>query len=317
MNSRITEFRFDAYSKNLWTPEYPIEAHPAFTLRSYGETIIVSFAREGEQGKIILRRIALPGGYIYTLLTRPFSLNSPGSFPLSPDDWNALYKNLNRCAALYCNSAFSFTENSPAKAKKLPFATFIIDLQLAEQTLWTKLHAKHRNVIRRAESAALRFSSGEECLDDSYTLYHLSQKRSGNSLISSAKYGDLYKKLQPDVEVFTVYQDTVPVAACLVPFSRRGAIYFYGGVIDKPPSGASNLLHWKTLLWLKDQGIRQYDLFGVRPDAEKNSKYEGLYRFKERFGGDLICGERWTLVCKPLTVGIFNRLRKIKQMMRR
>lgn len=305
------------YTESSWNPDYPIEAHPAFTIRPHGLTFVHRLCIEQCEGAIIMRKLSLPGADIYHCLSRPFPFDDVGNFSVGTGYWNTIAGGFNNIAALYCDSVFSFTADCPERAEQLPFGTFIVNLQLDEGTLWNNLHAKHRNVIRRAEREGLHLLSGEQCLYDSYKIYLLSQKRSGNNYISSRNYFDLYRRLYPHIEVFAVYKNNDPVASSFIPFANRGAIYLYGGVIDHPPSGASNFLHWKTILQLKMRRIRYYDFFGVRPNPEKNSKYEGLYRFKERFGGEYHSGVRWRLVNKPAAVFLFEVLKKLKTVVRR
>ncbi len=43
-----------------------------------------------------------------------------------------------------------------------PYGTYIIDLTQPEETLWSNLHSKHRNVVRNAMKKGVEIRSGME-----------------------------------------------------------------------------------------------------------------------------------------------------------
>ena len=64
----------------------------------------------------------------------------------------------------------------------------------------------------------------------------------------------------------------------------------YGGSVEKPYSGSLNLLQFEAMKFLQSRGVREYDLVGARIKVEQGSKYEGIQRFKSRFGARLVQG---------------------------
>ena len=50
----------------------------------------------------------------------------------------------------------------------------------------------------------------------------------------------------------------------IIVFDEQAGYYLFGGSKDKPLSGAINLMHWKILLDLKNNGISKYDFVGAR-----------------------------------------------------
>ena len=72
----------------------------------------------------------------------------------------------------------------------------------------------------------------------------------------------------------------------------------YGGSIEKPHTGAMNLLHWECIKYFKSKGVKKYDFVGARDSVDEDSKIKGIQRFKERFGGEkkwVICGKKLSL----------------------
>ena len=55
----------------------------------------------------------------------------------------------------------------PDGAVVAPYGSYIIDLRHPEDTLWSNLHSKHRNVIRNAMKKGVEIRSGIEYLDTS------------------------------------------------------------------------------------------------------------------------------------------------------
>lgn len=54
-----------------------------------------------------------------------------------------------------------------------------------------------------------------------------------------------------------------------------------------------NLLQWNVIKKMKENNVKFYDFMGARMNPEVGSKYEGIQRFKERFGGELKKGYLW------------------------
>ena len=82
------------------------------------------------------------------------------------------------------------------------------------------------------------------------------------------------------------------------------------------------LLQWKAMVWAKEEGCMEYDLWGI-PDSEEdvleanfeemNTGLWGVYRFKRGFGGQIKrIGTTYDRVYKPLlyrAYEIYSRLR--------
>jgi lipid II:glycine glycyltransferase (peptidoglycan interpeptide bridge formation enzyme) len=57
---------------------------------------------------------------------------------------------------------------------------------------------------------------------------------------------------------------------------------------------------------LRDKGVTRYDFVGARLDVEEGSKYEGIQRFKARFGADLRKGLTFRVVFSPFKYALFS-----------
>src|SRR5580704_6435768 len=73
----------------------------------------------------------------------------------------------------------------------------------------------------------------------------------------------------------------VPVAALAVSAMGDSAIYLLGATNEGGmKSQGAYLLQWTMIQWLKEKGIRWYDLGGIDPEMNP-----GVYSFKRGFSG--------------------------------
>ena len=176
----------------------------------------------------------------------------------------------------------------PRGASVVPCGNFILDLQLTEEELFSNIHSKHRNSIRRGEKAGLELRMGHSELIDDYAKLAIETYRRSNKHDEGAPY---YRRLTQGLEneslYFLIYKDGVAQAGAQFYFNKRIAYYLHGATIDHPETGAANYLMWRAILFFKEMGVRELSLVGYRYNPDKGSKLEGIQRFKERFGGVL------------------------------
>jgi lipid II:glycine glycyltransferase (peptidoglycan interpeptide bridge formation enzyme) len=195
----------------------------------------------------------------------------------------------------------------PDGAIVAPYGSFIIDLAQLEETLWSNLHSKHRNVVRNAMKKGVEIRIGIEHLDTAHELIRDTLKRSKLGFMSYEEFKRFVLGLSENVKIFVAdYQGAVQGCA-VVPFSGYGAYYLYGGSISSPLSGAMNLLQWEAIRTFRNLGVKRYDFVGVRINPEKGSKQEGLMVFKERFGGQLVQGYMWKYSLHPLKYAVYSQ----------
>lgn len=209
----------------------------------------------------------------------------------------------------------------PANAIAAPFGSYVIDLTLPEEDLWSKVHAKHRNVIRNATKKGVVIKTGTEQLETAYRLVQDSVTRSARGLVERMRVSARmdYRTFRHQmlafgefVRVFVAEYEGVAQSAAVIPFSRHCAYYMHGGSIESPLTGASNLLQWEAIRQFRAQGVRSYDFFGGRVDPESGSKMEGIMKFKERFGGRFIEGFMWKLPFNPIKYGIYGLAARLR-----
>jgi hypothetical protein len=186
---------------------------------------------------------------------------------------------------ILCQHVTALFNAYPAKSIHCSFGSYVIDLSLNEENLLSKMHSKHRNVIKKAEKDGVRIScvttNKRKCID----LIRSTLSRQGIRL-----HAETLEKLStvPNADYWVAeYNEEVHGAAIILWGENRTAYYMYGGSILKPHSGAMNLLHWTAIKKMKECNVKYYDFVGARINPDADSKYEGIQRFKSRFGGEL------------------------------
>jgi lipid II:glycine glycyltransferase (peptidoglycan interpeptide bridge formation enzyme) len=202
------------------------------------------------------------------------------------------------------NTVFRTT---PDGAIAAPYGTWIINLALPEDTLWSNLHSKHRNVIRNAMKKDVEIKEGLEHMKTAFDLITDTLKRSKLSFMNYNEFERFVNDLKGNIKIITAYSSDGILQGCaVIPFSLHSAYYLYGGSIPAPLTGATNFLQWSAIRLFRDMGVKNYDFVGVRINPDKGSKQEGLLMFKQRFGGQLVQGYMWKYPFKPLKYNIYK-----------
>ena len=177
-------------------------------------------------------------------------------------------------------------------SKIFEYGTNVIDLKLSEDDIFKGIHTKHRNVIRRASKAGVNvkeYPLTEQNISRYYKISEITYRRSNGKNISLADLNLYRDKMgeNKNLRLFVAEYKGVWQAASLILSTRNMSIYWHGATIDKPVTGAANLLHWDTMKILKNEGIDKYDFGGIGLNYEIGSKLERITRFKIRFGGQI------------------------------
>ena len=183
----------------------------------------------------------------------------------------------------------------PSNSISAPFGTYRLELS-DEETIWKGLHSKHRNVIRNAQKKEVRILEGMDQLDTFYSLYKQTMERSDMFFEPKGFFEELAKTYQKNVVCAVAYSGDEPQGALFVPYTTQRADYVYGASAGRVSlTGAINALHYQVILELMKKGVRQYDFVGARLSDVKGTKLEGIQKFKQRFGGELVKGYLWKM----------------------
>lgn len=200
----------------------------------------------------------------------------------------------------------------PDGATAAPYGSYVVDLTQTEETLWNKVHSKHRNVIRNAQKKGVIVREDPGALDAAYELIKQTQARSKLGFMSLDAFRQSVAALGPHVKILVAVHEGVTQGCAVIPFSNHRAYYLYGGSIPGPLSGAMNFLQWEAIRLFKAAGVEGYDFVGVRINPDRESKQYGLLMFKERFGGRLLQGYIWKYPIRPLKFGLYNLAARLR-----
>lgn len=182
---------------------------------------------------------------------------------------------------------------------------YILDLEnYTEEKLFSKLHSKNRNMIRRGEREGITvLREGDRLFDDYKRVEDQVWERSHSEPRSMEYYNRISLHMPNTASCAVAYKDGIPEAGAIFFYSNAMGYYYHGASKTKPTPGAHNYLIWNEILHLKRLGVKKINFVGYRREKEAglNSKALGIQKFKEKFGGDVL-----------LTVSFKYEFRKIK-----
>lgn len=211
------------------------------------------------------------------------------------------------------SGASAFFDVYPTKSMRIPFGSHVINLNEDIETLWAKVHTKHRNSIRKAEKNGVVIKAGGlELLNDYCRLDKETWHRNGRKGYGISFFENILCAMKENAILYMAYKDDIPQAGACYYINEQMCYYMYGASADHPESGATNYLHWEVIKSLKEQGIKKYSFVGCRINEDENSKYHSIQRFKERFGGELVTGYMFKVIICPWQYRVFQWLYKLK-----
>lgn len=210
-------------------------------------------------------------------------------------------------------------------------STRIMDISEKPEALMAGLSQKTRHAIKRAERdgvTILQVSTSDENCRLMYDL--MIETAGGRYQIYPYEYYKTYWQRYSTGELgglFFAYADDSLVAAAYVHVFGYRALYKDGASVRKRTVyGASHLLQWQAILWLKSRGATEYDLCGAPPLDQTNNRAHRLYGvglFKAGFAPELteyagtfdlivhpILGVLWRKFGERLVIAFYRRVLK-------
>jgi lipid II:glycine glycyltransferase (peptidoglycan interpeptide bridge formation enzyme) len=217
-------------------------------------------------------------------------------------------QNQNICDFIAKPQANVFFNICPDNVECIEWGSYITNIQKDDEELLRSFHSKHRNVIRKAmkEGVIIETTNNLELVYENIKDTLVRQK---SPFFPSIKYIECLKKSNLVLMLIAKKEEVIQGSALIVYDKKRG-YYMYGGSIPKPFTGSLNLLHYEAMKILRDKGVKEYDFVGARFCVKKGSKYEGIQRFKSRFGTTIEKGYVFRKVFNPVKFKIFHIMAK-------
>jgi lipid II:glycine glycyltransferase (peptidoglycan interpeptide bridge formation enzyme) len=186
-----------------------------------------------------------------------------------------------------------------------PQRTLILNINKSEEKLLSQMHQKTRYNIQLARKKGVKIQKSKN-FERFWELLQDTAKRS-NFHTHSKKY---YKKMLeiPETELFVAELDNKVIAANIVLFYNKRAIYLHGASnYEHRNLMAPYLLQWYQILEAKKKGCDEYDFWGI-----DSKKWPGVTRFKKGFNGkEISYVGAYDLVFQPVWYKIYKIVRKI------
>lgn len=176
--------------------------------------------------------------------------------------------------------------NMGAQERLLNVATYVVDLGMDENQLFSQVHASFRRKIRRAEDAGLQVDVHDRPSPELLRSYFVAQAQFARSRGFHMVQGQAIEAMFASSKalLFTIERDGGVVSYLVVYTAGDTGFFLYGVNLQNQNDGAGPFLHWRIMCELKNRGLRWYDLGGVVSDEEGG----GILEFKRRLGGQYV-----------------------------
>jgi lipid II:glycine glycyltransferase (peptidoglycan interpeptide bridge formation enzyme) len=188
-------------------------------------------------------------------------------------------------AAAFQSGFSKFTQEARTAANE--YRTFVLDLAPPIEELRKKLDAKWRNKLTQSEKKGLKIVAGNGT--DEYRTFcqmyeQMWKRKTFETTVDVEEFGRIQEDLpEPHrMRVLICEQAGIPVAGVVASAMGDSAIYLLGATSDDGLNAkGAYLLQWTLIQWLKENGIKWYDLGGIDPEGNP-----GVYSFKRGFSGN-------------------------------
>lgn len=175
------------------------------------------------------------------------------------------------------------------------FSTVLLDLSPDLDTIMARLNQKGRHAIRRAERDGVtvqRVDSNEANCRIMYDL--LAETAAGSFRIRSYNYYKTFWQRYAEAglgQLFLAYfEGKVVAGAYAIAFGKKGTYKDGASIRERTAYGASHLLQWHVITWMKEKDVTVHDLCGAPPSDQINDPdhpHYGIGRFKTSFNKEV------------------------------
>ncbi|MGB2624545.1 MAG: peptidoglycan bridge formation glycyltransferase FemA/FemB family protein [Candidatus Acidiferrum sp.] len=170
------------------------------------------------------------------------------------------------------------------------YRTLIIDLRPSLEELRSGLDKKWRNQLTRSEKNNLSVVAGHG-IEEYRTFCRIYSQMRNRKTFETTVDTDEFWRIQETLpechrmRILICEDQGIPVAGLVASAIGDSAVYLLGATSDSGlNSKGAYLLQWTLIRWLKENGIRWYDLGGIDPESNP-----GVYHFKRGLSGMDVC----------------------------
>lgn len=179
-----------------------------------------------------------------------------------------------------------------ARAIQPNSSTIILDILPSLENVLASLNQKGRHAIRRAERDGVTARAVEFTGEHARTMYELlalTARAQGFRVRTFEYHYGFWRRFveQGHGQLFFAYhEDQVVAAAFAINFGHKGTYKDGASIRERAAYGASHLIQWTIIQWMKTRGVTQYDLCGTPPSDQINNPahpHHNIGRFKASF----------------------------------
>jgi hypothetical protein len=285
---------------------------------------------DGEPQMFFFEENGLRGIYVYmkrkTFIDGVFDSITPygyGGFLLEGDAseeslkmlWTAYIQKMNEE-----NIVDNFVRYHPVLANAVPMKscsevidlgkTVAMDLS-SEDMIWTNIHSKNRNMIRKAEKNGIVIMHGQgmELFDEFIKIYNATMEKDNAEEYYYFKrefYESIHEDLKENYEMFWAEHEGKIIAMSIMIFANGRLNYHLSGSDTEYRNMApSNLLLYKAAIWGCEKGMKTFHLGGGFGSGE-----DSLFRFKISF--NRFSDYQFSIAKHVFDVGMYEELVTIR-----
>ena len=172
-------------------------------------------------------------------------------------------------------------------------STVIIDLSPSLEQIMASFNQKGRHAIHRAERDGATAEPVDLTDENMRIMYDLLRDTAAGRFESSLRSYEYYKEFWTRFSandrggLFFAYVEGKVVAAAFCMYLGKKGLYKDGASIrEKTVYGASHLLQWEVIRWMKAHEVESYDLCGAPHSTkalDEHGSFYGIGRFKTSF----------------------------------
>lgn len=172
---------------------------------------------------------------------------------------------------------------------------FVVDLADGWDRIEEGMHKSRRQALRSGRETAVEVDArplAEVDLEETYDAYRRNMERVGGDPFPRPFFQALTEDLPERTMAFTatVDGDVVGQLIHLVNEEQSSLVYYASAIGDEAnyEYNPSELLHERAMRWGMEEGFETYDFGTTGADFS-----DGLFRYKERYGGELLPVLHW------------------------
>ncbi len=194
-----------------------------------------------------------------------------------------------------------------------PVRTILLDLAPDESALLAGMKEKWRYNVRLASRKGVTVRVAQT-LDDVIAWYDLMRttgERDQFGIHTCRYYCDVWRIFAPSQQVrllLAEHEERLLAGIFVGLFAGQG-IYLYGASSNESRNLMPNyLLQWEAIRWVRQQGAREYDFWGIPETEDEGEAMAGVYRFKHGWGGRVVTfAGCYECVYRGIEMGITRR----------